>query len=61
MVIGINKMFHFTVRKVVTHGGVAVPEIHVDIGKGIASVSVDELDVHVYSNALLVIHDILTD
>jgi hypothetical protein len=45
----------------VTYSGVAVPEIHVDIGKGIASVSVDELDVHVYSNALLVIHDILTD
>jgi hypothetical protein len=61
MVIGINKMFHFTVRKVVTHGGIAVPEIHVDIGEGIAGVGVDELDIHVQSNTLLLVDDVLAD
>lgn len=44
-----------------THGGIAVPEIHVDIGQRIAGVGVNELDVHVESNTLLVIDDVLAD
>jgi hypothetical protein len=45
----------------VTYGGVAVPEIHVDIGQGITGVGINELDVHVQSNTLLVIDDVLAD
>lgn len=38
-----------------------MPEVHVDIGQGVAGVGVNELDVHVQSNTLLVINDVLTD
>lgn len=38
-----------------------MPEIHVDIGQRIAGVGVNELDVHVESNTLLVIDDVLAD
>lgn len=54
-------MFNFPLSNLVTHGGIAVPEIHVDIGQGIAGVGVNELDVHVESNTLLVINDVLAD
>lgn len=61
MVVRINNMFDFSVQDWVTHGGIAVPEIHVDIGQGIAGVGVNELDVHVQSNTLLVIDNVLAD
>jgi hypothetical protein len=61
MAISLNIMFQVWVESLVTHGGIAVPEIHVDIGQGVASVGVNELDVYVQSNTLLVIDDILAD
>lgn len=42
-------------------GGVAVPEIGVDIGDGLAGVGVDQLDVYVEGDTLLVLDDVLTD
>jgi hypothetical protein len=41
--------------------GVAVPEVHVDGGDGLASAGVDELDVKVHGDTLLAIGDVAAD
>ena len=44
-----------------TYGGVAVPQIGVDLGDGLAGVGVDELDVHEQGDTLLVLGNVLAD
>lgn len=44
-----------------TYGGVAVPQVHVDLRNGFAGVGVDQLDVHVERNTLLGFRDIFTN
>lgn len=48
-------------REYKTYGGVAVPDIHVDVRQRVASVGVDQLDVHVERDTRLRLDDILAD
>jgi hypothetical protein len=43
------------------YSGVAVPDIHIDVGQRVASVGVDHLDVHVERDTFLGLDDVLAD
>lgn len=43
------------------YGSIAVPKIHVDLGQRLASIGVEDLDVHVQRDTLLVLDEVLTD
>lgn len=44
-----------------TYGGIAVPEIHIDIRQRLTSVGVDELDVHIQRNTTLILSNVIAD
>lgn len=44
-----------------SYGGVAVPNISVDLGHRLAGVGVDQLDIHVEGNTLLGLDNVLTN
>lgn len=44
-----------------THSGIAVPDVHVDVRQGVASVGVNHLDVHVQRDTGLGFDNVLAD